>query len=252
MLTKLGPLGPGDVADLRPFLESVPDPRSRRGRWYSLVSILLVCAAAAVSGARSVDELAEWGARADAGVLQQLGVRRHPLRWRHAPSRSAIGRVLERLDGDALDAAVSAWLARRHRETTPVNEKGDGRPQRRAIAVDGKSLRGSARLDRPRRHLLSAVTHERPLTLTQAEIGAKTNETTHFKPLLEPLDLHGDVITFDALHSVKANVSWLVEVKQAHYIAVTKTNQVTRAIRDNPSRALPILGITRNPTHSGT
>ncbi|MCX4642000.1 MULTISPECIES: ISAs1 family transposase [unclassified Streptomyces] len=227
MLTKLGPLGPGDVADLRPFLESVPDPRSRRGRWYSLVSILLVCAAAAVSGARSVDELAEWGARADAGVLQQLGVRRHPLRWRHAPSRSAIGRVLERLDGDALDAAVSAWLARRHRETTPVNEKGDGRPQRRAIAVDGKSLRGSARLDRPRRHLLSAVTHERPLTLAQAEIGAKTNETTHFKPLLEPLDLHGDVITFDALHSVKANVSWLVEVKQAHYIAVTKTNQST-------------------------
>lgn len=28
--------------------------------------------------------------------------------------------------------------------------------------------------------------------------------------------------------------------------------KVTRAIRDNPSRALPILGITRNPTHSGT
>jgi predicted transposase YbfD/YdcC len=32
-------------------------------------------------------------------------------------------------------------------------------------------------------------------------------------------------VTFDALHSVKANISWLVETKRAHYIAVIKTNQ---------------------------
>jgi hypothetical protein len=69
------------------------------------------------------------------------------------------------------------------------------------IAVDGKALRGSARLDRPRRHLLSAVTHGRPVTLAQA------NETRHFQPLLTPLDLDQDVVTFDALHSVKANVA---------------------------------------------
>ncbi|WP_326697207.1 transposase family protein [Streptomyces sp. NBC_01754] len=69
------------MSDLRFFLESVPDPRSRRGRWYSLTSILLVCAAAAVSGARTIDELAEWGARADAELLATLGV----------PSLSALG-----------------------------------------------------------------------------------------------------------------------------------------------------------------
>lgn len=221
VLMKLGSLGPDDVTDLRPFLEAVPDPRSRRGRWYSLTSILLICAAATASGARSIDELAEWGARAGIEVLQRLGVRRHLLQWRDAPSRSAIGRVLERLDGDALDAAVGAWLAKRHRESAPATG------QRRAIAVDGKALRGSARLERPRRHLLSALTHDRPLTLAQAEIGRKTNETTHFQPLLAPLDLHDDVITFDALHSVKANATWLVETKKAHYIAVIKTNQPT-------------------------
>ncbi|MGZ2358556.1 transposase family protein [Streptomyces sp. 372A] len=147
VLTKLGPLSPDDTSELRFFLETVPDPRSRRGRWNSLVSILLVCAAAAVSGARTIDELAEWGARADAGLLATLGVRRHLLHCRHAPSRSAIGRVLERLDTDALDAAVGAWLAQRHTAEAP------GR--RRVIAVDGKALRGSARLDQPRRHLLS-------------------------------------------------------------------------------------------------
>ncbi|MFI0506397.1 hypothetical protein ACH3WN_26670 [Streptomyces albogriseolus] len=48
------------------------------------------------------------------------------------------------------------------------------------IAVDGKSLKGSARLSTARRHLLSAVTHHRTVPLTQAEVGAKTNETPHF------------------------------------------------------------------------
>lgn len=130
MLAKLGPLNPDDMSDLRFFLEAVPDPRSRRGRWYSLTSILLVCAAAAVSGARTIDELAECGARADTRLLATLGVRRHLLRWRHAPYRSAIGRLLERLDTDALDAAVGTWLAHRHTAAAPGG--------RGVIAVDGK------------------------------------------------------------------------------------------------------------------
>ncbi|MFF7192015.1 transposase family protein [Streptomyces sp. NPDC008222] len=68
------------MSDLRFSLEAVPDPRSRRGRWYSLTSILLVCAAAAVSGARTIDELAEWGARR----------RRAARRARRAPSPAAL------------------------------------------------------------------------------------------------------------------------------------------------------------------
>ncbi|MFI1358310.1 hypothetical protein ACH4TV_32775 [Streptomyces sp. NPDC020898] len=38
----------------------MPDTRVRRGRWYSLTAILLLCARAVVSGTRSIDELAEW------------------------------------------------------------------------------------------------------------------------------------------------------------------------------------------------
>ncbi|MBX7553328.1 transposase family protein [Streptomyces sp. tea 10] len=83
------------MPDLRVFLEAVPDPRSRRGCWYSLASILLVCAAAAVSGART-RRTRRVGRRADTRLLATLGVRRHLLRWRHAPSRSAIARLLER------------------------------------------------------------------------------------------------------------------------------------------------------------
>ena len=192
VLAKLGPLDPARVADLRPYLEAVPDPRSRRGRWYSLTAILLVCACATVSGAKSIDELAEWGERAGLELLDALGIRRHLLRWRRSPSRATIGRVLERVNGDALDAAIGAYLADRHRAATgEKDEDGDEattcRRSLRAIALDGKALKGSARLDQQRRHLLSVVTQGIACTLAQVEVGAKTNETKHFRPLLAPL-----------------------------------------------------------------
>ncbi|MGW3957497.1 transposase family protein [Streptomyces sp. NPDC004752] len=56
VLLKLGPLDADRAADLRPYFDAVPDPRSRHGRWYSLTAILLVCACAVVPGARSIDE----------------------------------------------------------------------------------------------------------------------------------------------------------------------------------------------------
>ncbi len=223
MLANLGPLNPDRVADLRLYLDTVPDPRSRRGRWYSLTAILLVCACATVSGAKSIDELAEWAARATSEVLAAIGIRRHLLCWRRSPSRATIGRVLERLDGDALDAAIGAYLADQHHTATEA-APGEAEPLR-AISLDGKALKGSARLDQKRRHLLSVVTQGIVATLGQAEVGAKTNETKHFQPLLAPLGLAGVVVTFDALHSVKANIKWLVEEKEAHYIAVIKSNQ---------------------------
>lgn len=243
VLVRLGPLDLGQVADLRPFLGLVPDPRARRGRWYSLTAILLVCACAAVSGARSVDEIAEWAARASDTVLTAVGVRRHPLRWRRSPSRTTIVRVLAAVDGDALDRAVGAYLAGR-------NSAGTASGLRQVIAVDGKSLRGSARLSAGRRHLLSAVTHHQALTLAQAEVGAKTNETAYFRPLLEPLDLDGTLVTFDALHSVQANVTWLVETKNAHYIAMIKRNQPT-AYRQLAALPWPDVAVQHTASSTG-
>ncbi|MGW1047507.1 transposase family protein [Streptomyces sp. NPDC002547] len=160
MLVKLGPLDTSRIADLRPYFDSVPDPRARRGRWYSLTAILLVCACAVVSGAKSIDELAEWGQRASNALLAVIGIRRHLLRWRRAPAPATIGRMLRAVDGDALDRAVGAYLADRHRAATEPAQapspSASGR--RRVIAVDGKALKGSARLTTTRRHLPRSLT----------------------------------------------------------------------------------------------
>ena len=180
VLARLGPFEPDSVVDLRPYLESVPDPRSLRGRWYCLTAILLVCACAVVSGAKSIDELAEWGARAGSDLLERIGVRWRLLHWRRSPWRATIGRVPARLDGDTVGAAIGAYLTNRHRTIQPTTDETGARQKkehRLAIAVHGKALKGSARLNQKRRHLLSAVTHNTPVTLAQAEIGAKTGET---------------------------------------------------------------------------
>ncbi|WP_234343192.1 ISAs1 family transposase [Streptomyces fulvoviolaceus] len=81
------------------------------------------------------------------------------------------------------------------------------------------------------------------------EVGAKTNETTHFRLPLALPDLTGTGVAFDALHSVKANISWLVETKKAHYIAVIKTNQPTAHTQ---LAALPWQSIAVQHTASGT
>ncbi|MFB6961576.1 ISAs1 family transposase [Streptomyces sp. NPDC056309] len=232
VLAKLGPLHQRDTGRLRVHFQRVPDPRSRRGRWYPLVGLLLICACAVVSGARTVTEITEWGQRATTTVLEQLGIRRHLPGRRRAPSHATLTRLLAALDGDALDAVIGAYLAERDH----INADGTGSAPRPAIAVDGKALSGSAHRGQRHRHLLSAVTHAPTVTLAQREVGAKTNETAAFRPLLEPLDLAGAVVTFDALHSVKDQVRWLVQEKKAHYIAVIKGNQPTASAQ---VKALP-------------
>ena len=56
--------------------------------------------------------------------------------------------------------------------------------------------------------------------LDHLEVDIKHNETSHFTPLLEPLYLACAVVTFDALHTVRANLDWLTVQNQAQYIAV--------------------------------
>ncbi|MFE0678709.1 hypothetical protein ACFW29_37725, partial [Streptomyces sp. NPDC058865] len=131
-------------------------------------------------------------------MLEHLGIRRHlPLR-RRASSQATFTRLLAALDGDALDAAIGVYLAGHNHIDT-------GSAPRPAIAVDGMALSGSAH-----RHLLSPVTHTPVITLAQREVGAKTNHTAAFRPPLEPLDLTGTVVTYDAPYSVKNQVHWVM------------------------------------------
>jgi predicted transposase YbfD/YdcC len=235
------PLAVGDCPGLLERLAMLPDPRDRRGRRHTLASVLAVSAAAVAAGARSVTAIAEWATDAPWPVLAALGVRCDPLtRGCHVPGEATIRRVLARIDGDAVDATVGAWLADRLRPPP--------RP-RRVIAVDGKTLRGSTR-DGHQVHLLAALDHHDGAVLAQRDVPADTNEIALFGPLLAGLDLAGVVVTADALHTQRDHASFLI-ARGADYLLVVKANQpaLHAQLAGLPWRQIPVMDRTREHAH---
>ena len=146
--------------------------------------------AAVLTGARSIAAIAEWATDAPQPVRAALGARRDAPGHFAVPAEATIRRTLGRLDADALASAIGAWLA--DRDPDPA-----GAGRRRAVAVDGNTLRGApvaggdscpgapAGGDEPRK----------PAVPAPRQVGG----APAYQLLLEPLDLAGVVVTADAL-----------------------------------------------------
>jgi predicted transposase YbfD/YdcC len=236
-------LAPEQCRDLLDYLAQIADPRHRRGRRHTPVTVLAV--AAVLAGASSLAAIGEWAGDAPCQVLAALGVRRDPLTgtWR-PPGEATVRRVLARIDADALDRAIGAWLAAQQPSPPP-------HPPRQAVAIDGKTLRGSGHHGAVQVHLLAAMDHTTRAVLAQTDVDAKSNEITGFQPLLDGLDLAGRVVTADAMHTQHAHADWLVTVKHAAYVLIVKANQPTlhHQLRHLPWRNIPIADHTRDRGH---
>jgi predicted transposase YbfD/YdcC len=247
------PARPDELPDLLNRLRRLPDPRHLRGRRHPQSYVLAVAACAVLAGAKSLTAIAEWAADASDQVLLHCGAVLRDPDWPYrAPSEATVRRVLQRVDGDALDAMVGGWLTARADAVRAAEQDAHApsRPVRAAIAVDGKSLRGAIRADGRRVHLLSALRGD-GIVLAQREVDAKSNEITAFRPLLEPLDLTGAVVTFDALLTQTDHAKFLVEEKNAHYIAVLKGNHPTlhALVKELPWKEVPLMDRTRTAAH---
>jgi hypothetical protein len=193
--------------------------------------VLAVAVAATLAGARSLAAIGEWAADAPGQVLAALGVRRDPLRrvWRPL-GEATVRRVLARVDADALDQVIGAWLA--DQQPPQTTTRPPPRPVwRQAVAVDGKTLRGSGHRQRPPVHLLAVMDHTSRGVLGQVNVDTKTNEITGFQPLLEDLDLAGVVITADALSRCRHNASYAEVVVMPRWRAVPLALGVTALVR---------------------
>jgi hypothetical protein len=116
-------------------LAAVVDPRARRGVRHPLVVVLGAAVCAVAAGAQSYVAIAEWVADLPDHAAAGLGL------GRRCPCESTIRRVVQRLDGDRFDAAISTWIQQLSATCTPTG-------RRRAVAVDGKALRGARTADR--------------------------------------------------------------------------------------------------------
>ncbi|MGQ4712903.1 transposase family protein [Streptomyces anulatus] len=120
----------------------VADPRDVRGLWYPAVALLCAAVSAVLTGARSLIAISEWITDAPQYALGVLGFAADPLTGlRPVPHAATVRRLLQRVDGNALDAAIDAFL--QARTPPPAEPETKASPARRVIAVDGKVVRGS-------------------------------------------------------------------------------------------------------------
>jgi predicted transposase YbfD/YdcC len=262
-----GPGGENLTAGTWQRLEALPDPRSPQGRIYPLACLIAiaVCAFTAAGNDR-LTAVGQWTRRASQADLARLRAPWDPVTGRYrAPDEKTIRVVLDRLDPRALTRALLGPRPRRQRRPGGPSSAGvrDYRARRAAqqartlardrlpaVAVDGKTSRGARRADGTRVHLLGIAEHGGHL-LDHLEVDVKHNETSHFSALLGPLDLAGAVVTFDALHTVRANLDWLAGEKKGHYIAVVKQNQplLYARVKALPWRQVPTGSFTRDTGH---
>ncbi len=229
-------------------LRQVPDPRRGRGLRHPLLVILVLTACATlVAGNDGVTAIRQWAARTPQDVLHRLGARYNPWRGRYiVPSERTFRRVLQALDGDALDAATCGYAADvvRGDALVPVVAAGCDEPvereQRRAAAravthpapagllpaaaIDGKLLHGS-RTPAGQVFLVAAVTHDRGIVLGQRQVPNKRGENAVIADLLTPLDVAGMMLTLDALHTTKKTARLITGPLNAHYMLILKGNQ---------------------------
>lgn len=229
-------------------LTTVPEQRSACGRRHPLVVILTLTACATlVVGGDSVAAIWQWAARTSQQVLARLGGYRDPFTGLFVvPSERTFRRVLAGLDADALDAAISGYVADVIRKVAAVPQIPDTpgpveREQRRTaqrqlthpappgllpgIALDGKASRGARTADGGRVFLVGAISHEHGVILGQCQVAGKRGEGPAARTLLPRLEIARTVLTLDALHTTKATARLITEQLRAHYILILKGNQ---------------------------
>jgi predicted transposase YbfD/YdcC len=160
--------------------------------------------------------MAEWGRTHGAALGQALGFTRS-----QTPCAATFYHLFRRLERGALEACLGGWES-----AVLAALPGATASALPALAIDGKTLRGSRKQGAPLTHLLSAVSHHLGLTLGQVAVDEKTNEITAIHTLLEGLLLEGWVVTMDALLTQQKVAQAIVDAG-GDYIMLVKENQPT-------------------------
>jgi predicted transposase YbfD/YdcC len=193
------------------YFRDLPDPRARNVV-HRLNDIVTLAVCAVICGADGWAEV-ELFARSKLAWFKTFldlpgGV----------PSHDTFGRVFAALDPDAFERCFVAWAS-------ALVEASGGR----LIAIDGKAIRRSFERAWDRSgmaHLVSAFVRGNQMVFGQVAVGDKSNEITAIPRLLALLDLHGAVVTIDAMGCQKA-VAAAVVAGGADYVLSLKDNHPT-------------------------
>lgn len=185
------------------------DPRLERSRLHNLLDIVATTICAVICGADSWVEVQKYG------IAKYDWLKSFLQLPNGIPSHDTFGRVFAALLPEQFQACFAAWMAE-VAEQLGLHQ----------IAIDGKTLRGSHDRGQGKAalHLISAWAVENHLSLGQQAVDAKSNEITAIPKLLEILDLHGALVTIDAMGCQKEIAEQIID-QGGDYVLAVKENQ---------------------------
>jgi predicted transposase YbfD/YdcC len=185
------------------------DPRIERSKEHLLIDVVTIAICAVLCGADDWVEVAAVGRGKEEWFQQFLELPNG------IPSHDTFWRVFRALDPLQFEECFLAWVRDVMRLT-------DGE----IVAIDGKKLRRS--YDRTSHkaaiHMVSAWATENHLVLGQRKVNEKSNEIKAIPELLRLLELHGCIVTVDAIGCQK-EVAEAIRTQGADYALAVKQNQ---------------------------
>jgi predicted transposase YbfD/YdcC len=194
------------------LLETIPDPRMEGKVKHNLGSILFVGLCGVLSGCESWSDIEDYCETKFEWLSSYVDL------VNGIPSEWTFRRVFTLLDPAHMEQILSAHAA------NVMKSHGIESDQ---IALDGKSLKGSKRLDLKCLQSISAWCHENSLVLAETQVeGSKSNEIAAIPLLLEALELKAKTITIDAAGCQK-NIARQIKEKKGDYVFGLKKNHPT-------------------------
>jgi len=203
-------MGTGKQATILEYFQDLPDPRRETdNKLHLLLDIVVIALCAVIAGCESFAEIEEFGRQKKAWFQRFLALP-HGI-----PSHDTIRRVLSMLDPRKFHDCFVRWVNALHEVTAGE-----------VVNIDGKTVRRS--FDRaqgiPALHIVSAWAAENQLVLGQVAVEDKSNEITAIPKLLEILELHGAIVTIDAMGCQK-EIAAKIRDRGADYVLAVKDNQ---------------------------
>jgi len=194
------------MPDPRPYFAELVDPRREtKNKLHPLQDILMLVFCAVLSGIEDWVGIENFAREKEAWFRQFLSLPNG------IPSHDTLSDVIGRLAPGAFAEAFRRWT-----KAAMPSLAGE------QICVDGKTLRGS-RSKEGSIHLLSAYAAQARLVLAKQALDSKSNEITAIPSLLNLLDLHGAVVTIDAMGCQKAIAEQIVR-GGGDYVLALKNN----------------------------